>query len=126
MKDYLTLADILGMHTILVETYGGSDGVREWGGVEAAAFRPQCGYYTDVIEQACAILESLLMNHPFIDGNKRTAWACCDVFLRINGITLNVDDIEMYEMILSWITSPPSERWQKMVTDIRKAASSAV
>lgn len=83
-RDYLTLPDILGIHAELVETFGGSEGIRDLGAVEAALFRPQCGYYADIFEEAAALFESLLINHPFIDGNKRTAWASCDVFLRIN------------------------------------------
>jgi death-on-curing family protein len=71
---------------VLLEKYGGADGLRDAGALEAAAFRPQCGYYNDQVEEAAALLESLLINHPFIDGNKRTAFAAADVFLRLNGI----------------------------------------
>ncbi len=88
MTDYLTLTDVLAMHAALIERYGGAQGVRDMGALEAALFRPQSGYYKDVVEEAAALLESLAINHPFIDGNKRVAFAACDVFLRINGFKL--------------------------------------
>ncbi len=83
--DYLTVADVLGMHTVLMQRYGGAAGVRDPGALEAALYRPQTGYYEDTVAEAAALLESLAVNHPFIDGNKRIAFAAADVFLRING-----------------------------------------
>ena len=56
--------------------------------LEAALFRPQTGYYPDTIAQAAALWESLAQNHPFIDGNKRAAFAAMFTFLAINGIRL--------------------------------------
>lgn len=84
-RDYLTVADVLGMHTILMQRYGGAGGVRDPGALEAALFRPQTGYYSDIIAEAAALLESLAINYPFVDSNKRIAFAATDVFLRING-----------------------------------------
>lgn len=83
--DYLTLADVVGLHAILISRYGGAPGLRDAGALEAALFRPQTGYYEDIIAEAAALFESLAVNHPFVDGNKRVAFAACDVFLRING-----------------------------------------
>ena len=83
--DYLTVADVLGMHTALIQGYGGALGLRDPGALEAALFRPQTGYYNDILAEAAALLESLAINHPFVDGNKRIAFAAADVFLRING-----------------------------------------
>ena len=60
-RDYLTVADILGMHAILIEKYGGMAGIRDMGGLESAAYRPQSGYYSDIVEEACALMESLLI-----------------------------------------------------------------
>jgi death-on-curing protein len=54
-------------------------------------FRPQTGYYDDLAEMAAALFESLLMNHPFIDGNKRVAFFATDIFLRLNGWKLSVE-----------------------------------
>ena len=102
-RDYLTVADVLGMHTILMQRYGGAAGVRDPGALEAALFRPQTGYYSDIIAEAAALLESLAINHPFVDGNKRIAFAATDVFLRINGWCLKrqpmVIHTEMLDML---------------------------
>lgn len=94
MTDYLTVIEILAIHTDQIERYGGSDGVRDPGLLEAALFRPQTGYYGDLIGEAAALWESLAQNHTFIDGNKRTAFAVTYTFLAINGtlITANADD----------------------------------
>jgi plasmid maintenance system antidote protein VapI len=55
--------------------YGGAPGVRDAGALESALHRPQTGYYDSIIHEAAALLESLVQNHPFIDGNKRVAYA---------------------------------------------------
>ena len=91
MTDYLTVADVLAIHEDLIATYGGAEGVRDIGLLEAALFRPQTGYYADLIAEAAALWESLSQNHPFIDGNKRAAFAATLVFLDINGIQLDPD-----------------------------------
>ena len=83
--DYLTTADVLGLHRVLMQRYGGTPGLRDAGALESALFRPQTGYYEDIVAEAAALMESLAINHPFIDGNKRIAFAATDVFLRING-----------------------------------------
>jgi death on curing protein len=88
MTDYLTLAEVLAIHIDQVERYGGSHGVRDPGILESALFRPQTGYYSDLIEEAAALWESLSQNHPFLDGNKRTAFAATYTFLVINGAQL--------------------------------------
>ena len=118
-RDYLTAADVLAIHDILIKRYGGAEGVRDMGVIEAAVFRPQCGYYSDIIQEACALLESLLIDHPFVDGNKRTAFAACDVFLRINGIHIKATSAEMHRKILAWLTATPNERWRMMEQDLR-------
>ena len=81
----MTVADVLGMHTVLMQRFGCAPGVRDPGALEAALFRPQTGYYDDIVAEAAALMESLAINHPFVDGNKRIAFAAADVFLRING-----------------------------------------
>lgn len=98
--EYLTVADVLGMHSVLMKRYGGALGVRDPGALEAALFRPQTGYYDDIVAQAAALLESLAINHPFVDGNKRIAFAATDVFLRINGWRMHRAPTQIYtEMI---------------------------
>ncbi len=91
MTDYLTLAEVLAIHDDLIARYGGSLGIRDPGLLEAALFRPQTGYYEDLIAEAAALWESLSQNHPFVDGNKRVAFAAVYTFLRANGITLTAE-----------------------------------
>jgi death-on-curing protein len=86
MTDYLTVAEVLAMHADQIERYGGTHGVRDQGLLEAALYRPQTGYYERLIGEAAALWESLGQNHPFIDGNKRTAFAAMYTFLAINGV----------------------------------------
>ena len=99
-RDYLTVAGVLGMHTVLMQRYGGAGGVRDPGALEAALFRPQTGYYADIIAEAAALLESLAINHPFVDGNKRIAFAAADVFLRINGWCLKRPSMVIHKEML--------------------------
>ena len=89
---HLSLDEALAIHTRLVERFGGTGGLRDPGLLESALFRPRSGYYADVAEMAAALFESLLMNHPFVDGNKRVAFFATDVFLRLNGWRLDVED----------------------------------
>jgi death on curing protein len=95
-RDYLTVADVLGMHAVLMQRYSGALGVRDPGALEAALFRPQTGYYEDIVAEAAALIESLAINHPFLDGNKRIAFAAADVFLRINGWRLQRAPTQIY------------------------------
>lgn len=99
MTDYLTIADILAIHEDQIERYGGSNGVRDMGALESALFRPQTGYYADLVEEAAALWESLAQNHPFIDGNKRVAFAGTYVFLAANGLTIEADPLQAYDFI---------------------------
>ena len=100
MSSYLTTHDVEVMHHVLIERYGGSLGLRDANRLEAALFRPQSGYYEDTLLQGAALFESLIINHPFIDGNKRIAFAAMDVFLRMNGYQLNVDSNRIYSKIM--------------------------
>jgi death on curing protein len=99
MTDYLTLVEVRAIHDDQIERYGGSTGVRDLGLLEAALFRPQTGYYADLIEQAAALWESLAQNHPFIDGNKRTAFGATYTFLAINGARITADAGAAYTFI---------------------------
>jgi death-on-curing protein len=97
---YLALAEVLAFHELLIEEFGGGAGVRDLGALESALFRPRTGYYRDVVEEAAALFESLVQNHPFVDGNKRVAFAVMDVFLRINGRVLEVDDVAAHARLV--------------------------
>jgi len=88
MTDYITLIEALTFHADQLQRFGGDEGIRDLGALESALFRPQTGYYTDLIEEAAALWESMAQNHPFVDGNKRAAFAVTDTFLKINGILI--------------------------------------
>lgn len=100
MTDYLTLAEVVAMHADQIERYGGSPGLRDPGLLESARYRPQTGYYADLVEEAAALWESLAPDHPFIDGNKRTAFAATYTFLAINGARLTATPGDAYA--LAW------------------------
>jgi death-on-curing protein len=93
------------MHAVLMRRYGGSPGVRDPGALEAALFRPQTGYYADIVAEAAALMESLAINHPFVDGNKRIAFAAADVFLRINGWRLQRSPLQIHAEMLQMLES---------------------
>jgi death-on-curing protein len=99
MREYLTVAEVYRMQHRLIELFGGLHGVRDAGAIEAAVFRPQTGYYDSMEEEAAALMESLGMNHGFIDGNKRIAFTAADVFLRRNGFYLDVVADEGHQFI---------------------------
>jgi death-on-curing protein len=107
---------------MLIERFGGQHGVRDLGLIESALARPQSGYYETLAIQAAALLQSFTMNHGFVDGNKRIAFAITAVFLRLNGyrIVVPADDAETFlidevikkkaglEKIAEWL----HEHWQ--------------
>ena len=99
MTVYPTVVEVLAMHVDQIERYGGSHGVRDPGLLEAAIYRPQTGYYSDLIEEAAALWESLAQNHPFVDGNKRTAFAATYTFLAINGKRITAESKQAYAFI---------------------------
>lgn len=101
MTEYVTTADALFFHKQLIERYGGAPGIRDVGALESALHRPQTGYYDTIIHEAAALLESLVQNHPFVDGNKRTAFAVVDVFLRINGYRVTAGSEAIYHKFMS-------------------------
>ncbi len=102
MTEYVTIADALFFHRLLIERYGGADGVRDLGALESALHRPQTGYYASIIHEAAALLQSLVQNHPFVDGNKRVAFAVTDVFLRINGYRITADSQAIHASMMKF------------------------
>jgi death-on-curing protein len=101
VTEYVSTADGLFFHRQLIEHYGGAIGLRDAGALESALHRPQTGYYDTLVHEAAALLESLVQNHPFVDGNKRVAFAVVDVFLRINGHTITADSKSIYDYIIT-------------------------
>ena len=88
------------MHDAAVHEFGGTLGIRDTGALAAAVMRPQIGYYDTLIEEASALMESLAMNHPFLDGNKRIAFYATDVFLRKNGSFIDCDNNEAHRFFM--------------------------
>ena len=97
---FLSRDEALAIHSTLLERFGGPVGVRDYGLLESALYRPQTGHYADLGEMAAALFESLIMNHPFVDGNKRVAFFATDVFLRLNGYMLQVDAHEAHRFLI--------------------------
>ncbi len=100
MTDYLIVVEVLAIHEDQIERYGGARGVRDHGLLEAALYRPQTGHYAGLIEETAALWESLAQNNPFIDGNKRTAFAVTYTFLAINGVIVTAEAEATYEFIM--------------------------
>ncbi|GLQ53398.1 type II toxin-antitoxin system death-on-curing family toxin [Devosia nitrariae] len=99
MTVYLTLDEVLHIHSELIRAFGGADGIRDRGLIESALLRPQTGYYADLIEETAAMWESLAMNHGFVDGNKRVAYACVELFLGLNDHVVVADNDDIIAFI---------------------------
>ena len=102
---FLSVDEVLEIHTALIARFGGADGLRDKGLLESALYRPQSGYYVDLAEMAAAMFESLMNNHPFIDGNKRVAFFSSDVFLRLNGYKIAVEPKIAYDFLMELFAS---------------------
>ncbi len=87
---FITFVEAVELHQKLIQRFGGKPGLRDMGLLESALMRPQTGYYETLSLQAAALMQSLSNNHPFIDGNKRVAFAATAIFLRMNGYQLKV------------------------------------
>jgi death on curing protein len=102
---YLTAEQVLFVHYRLLSETGGEHGVRDLGLLESAIARPQATFdrqelYPDIFEKAAVLLESLINNHPFVDGNKRTGIACAVLFLQQNGISFSAKNTELEKFTL--------------------------
>lgn len=99
---FITIDQVLFIHDQMVKRFGGSFGIRDMGLIESAVARPQASFggkylYKSIFDQTAALLQSLLKNHAFVDGNKRTALTSAGLFLKINHYTLinnHKDEIE--------------------------------
>lgn len=94
MRKYLTIEEVIFIQEELIKEFGGSFGIRDEKSLEAAVMRPRNGYYKNIIEEASALMESLALNHCFVDGNKRIAFFATDIFLRMNGYSISCDSEE--------------------------------
>lgn len=126
---YLTADQVLFVHYRLISETGGEHGVRDIGLLESAVARPQATFdgkelYTDIFEKAAALMESLVNNHPFVDGNKRTGIACAVLFLKQNGHTLHTQNSDLEAFTLQVAKSELDTRamaeWFKNSTTIQE------
>ncbi|HSW97089.1 MAG TPA: type II toxin-antitoxin system death-on-curing family toxin [Candidatus Saccharimonadales bacterium] len=109
---YLTVADILLLHSIAIDEFGGSHGLRDLGLLESAVKRPQATFdgidlYQSIFDKAAALVHSLLMNHQFVDGNKRTAMFAVMTFLELDGYIFDATQKEVVEYALYIENSHP-------------------
>ncbi len=103
---YLTAEQVLFIHARLISETGGTHGIRDLGLLQSAIARPGATFdgqdlYPDVFYKAAALMDSLLRNHPFVDGNKRTAITSAGMFLRLNGYRLKVSNAELEQFVFS-------------------------
>jgi death on curing protein len=106
MMRYLTLLEVLELHRQIIEQSGGAVGIRDLGLLESAIAQPIMTFggedlYPSVIEKTIAIGFSIIMNHPFVDGNKRTGHAAMEVFLILNGMEISASVDEQEQIILA-------------------------
>ncbi|WP_083637076.1 type II toxin-antitoxin system death-on-curing family toxin [Leptolyngbya sp. 'hensonii'] len=114
MIRYLTLIEVLELHRKILAQSGGALGIRDMGLLESAIAQPRMSFggedlYPSLLEKAAALGFSIIMNHPFVDGNKRTGHAATETFLVLNGLEINASVDEQERMVLA-IASGKQER----------------
>jgi death on curing protein len=106
MIRYLTLAEVIELHSQILEQVAGSGGIRDMGALESAIAQPRMTFggtelYPTIIEKASALGFSIVMNHPFVDGNKRAGHAAMETFLVLNGLEIKAVVDEQERVILA-------------------------
>jgi death-on-curing protein len=101
----ISIQETLYIHNLLIKTFGGSSGVRDFQALESALSRlfqtfDSVELYPSIIEKAASLLESLLANHPFVDGNKRTGYVLMRLFLKKNGMDIVADEETKYQYLI--------------------------
>ena len=104
--DYVSLTEVLLLHARIVQLVGGAEGVRDFGLLESAVARPRATFsgtdlYPALWDRAAALMESLVQNHPFVDGNKRTGLVAIGVFLERNSYRLIANNDQVFEFTMS-------------------------
>lgn len=102
----INLADVLHIHDVLIDQFGGSHGIREMNSLISAINRPFASFdqkdlYPEPIDKAAAVLESIVTNHPFIDGNKRTGYVLARILLLKSGIDISATQEEKFKLVIS-------------------------
>lgn len=106
MIRYLTLVEVLNLHRQIIEQSGGALGVRDLGALQSALSQPRMTFggedlYPMLVDKAAALGFSIIMNHPFVDGNKRTGHAAMETFLVLNGMEISASVDEQEQVILA-------------------------
>ena len=106
---FLTTAEVLRLHDMQLDRFGGLAGIRDPGLLESALAMPSASFggeylHRGIFEMAAAYLLHIARDHPFVDGNKRVALHSAIVFLRLNGFRLEADPDALYELTLSVAT----------------------
>ena len=106
MTVYLSIEQIEKLHELQAERFGGAPGLRDRGALEAAAPRPAMTFggedlYPDIPAKAAAVMHSLVMNHPYVDGNKRIGVNAAEFLLELNGYRLEASDEELEDVTLA-------------------------
>jgi len=102
---YLSLQEVISLHSLLIAQTGGSSGLRDRGALESAVLQPEASFggeelYPDLASKAAALGHSLIQNHPFVDGNKRIGHAAMEVFLLLNGHEIDAPVDEQERIII--------------------------
>jgi death-on-curing protein len=102
----ISTEDIIKIHKLLIDQFGGSHGVRDYNSLNSSINRPfatfdQQELYPEPIEKAAALLESIVTNHPFVDGNKRTGYVLARLLLLKSGLDIEATQEDKYEMVIA-------------------------
>ncbi|MEH2023593.1 type II toxin-antitoxin system death-on-curing family toxin [Nostoc sp.] len=111
---FISISQVLDIHQDEINSFGGTSGVRDEGLLDSALAQPQATFGGELLhptihEQAAAYLYHLAMNHPFIDGNKRTAFAVMDTFITLNAYSLNLSSEQAYNLVIQVVTKEISK-----------------
>jgi len=124
--EFLDVEDVLQIHDRQIQRFGGAPGTRDRTLLESALAQPQATFSGELLHatiwaQAAAYLFHLALNHPFVDGNKRTAFAVMDIFLRVNGYVLTLTQDQKYELVIQVVERNLSK--DSLVTYLEQSAT---
>ena len=124
----ILLEDILNLHKYSIQKYRGSEGLRDSGLLESAIARPFQTFggedlYPSVFEKAAALGESLIINHPFIDGNKRTGAVAMSALLEDEGLIFSAEEEDFYNFVIS--ISTREKKFDEIVEWLKKNTESS-
>ena len=105
----IDINEVEKIHDILIDKFGGAKGIRDKGLLESSINRPFQTFdgqelYPNPIDKAAAIFESIITNHPFVDGNKRTAYVLMRLMLKNNNIDIHLEQNDKYDFVIKAAT----------------------